>query len=208
MPEPSEANQPPERMQAFARFFRGYMGTAPVIAAALPIPVTAGKIIPTCQEHTSFLAAYCSMFCFLAVAFVFYRRHRMGAYLLPELWEKRSRIAGRFILPWLPLILILLTVASIIVYHSALYTNLEGQHFPANYSLREMLEKGNIRSWSFGSQALFFSSYFGIFLFSTLAFSLMTVHEYMQTELGLTEKDPVLKSSDPNAQPQTREQGR
>jgi hypothetical protein len=201
MSEPRITSQPPERMQKFARFFRGYMGAAPIIAAALPIPVTAGKIIPTYHEHTSSLTAYSSMFCFLTVAFVFYRRHRLGAYLLPELWEKRSRIVGRFMVSWLPLVLVLFTAASIILYHAALYGSLAGQTFPADYTLANMLEKGNIRRWPFEFQAVLFASYFGIFVFSTLAFSLMAVREYMQSELGLTELDLVLRSGDPNARP-------
>jgi hypothetical protein len=189
-------------MQKFARFFRGYMGAAPIIAAALPIPITAGKIIPTYKEHTSFLTAYCSMFCFLVVAFVFYRRHRLGAYLLPELWEKRTRIVGRFMVSWLPLILVLLTAASIIVYHYALDASLKELYFysPSDFPVADMLARGNIRMFGFLPQAFFFASYFGIFVFSTLAFSLMAVREYMQTELGLTEMDLVLRSSDPNAE--------
>lgn len=208
MTEPSRTSQPPKRMQKFASFFRGYMGAAPMIAAALPIPVTAGKIIPTYQEHMSFLTAYCSMFCFLIVAFVFYRRHRLGAYLLPELWEKRSRIVGRFMVSWLPLILIFLTVTSIIVYHHALYFSIE-QQFPFHNEmpLAGILAEGNIRGRSFYEQALFFSSYFGIFVFSTLAFSLMAVREYMQTELGLTELDLVLRSGDPNAKQMLTQKG-
>jgi len=194
-------------MQKFARFFRGYMGAAPMIAAALPIPITAGKIIPTYQEHTSFLTAYCSMFCFLIVAFVFYRRHRMGSYLLPELWEKPTRIAGRLVVSWLPLILIFLTAASIIVYHFLLdMTLLEWEkalRSPGSptLSVADLLAKGGRISTQlkFLGQALFFGSYLGIFVFSTLAFSLMAVREYMQTELGLTELDLVLRSGDPNA---------
>jgi hypothetical protein len=201
MPELSKTSQPLQRMQKFARFFRGYMGAAPMIAAALPIPVTAGKIIPTYQEHTLFLTAYCSMFCFLIVAFVFYRRHRLGAYLRPELWDKRSRIVGRFMVSWLPFILILLTAASIIVYHYVLSISLEQQFSHDHTTLADMLAKGNIRVLLLKGQASFFASYFGIFVFSTLAFSLMAVREYMQTELGLTEVDLVLRSGDPNARP-------
>lgn len=208
MSEPSRTSQPLERMQKFASFFRGYMGAAPIIAAALPIPVTAGKIIPTFQEHTSFLTAYCSMFCFLVVAFVFYRRHRLGAYLLPELREKGTRIVGRLMVSWLPLILVLLTAASIILYHGILYVSLEEQSFPDNYSFADMLAKGNIRGIDMPLVvlAVFFASYFGIFVFSTLAFSLMAVREYMQTELGLSELDLVLRYGDLNAK-QIRAQG-
>jgi len=189
------------RMNKFASFFRSYMGSAPVIAAALPIPVTAANVIPTYQEHTSFLTAYCSMLCFLIVAFMFFRRHRIGTYLLPETWGKRSRsrIVGRFLVSWLPLVFIVLTVLSIIGYHSALYASLEAQNFPPDITLTEMLLKGTIRNLSFKSQTLFFVSYFGIFIWSTLSFSLMAITEYMQTELGLDESKSVDRTGNPDA---------
>lgn len=190
------ANQP-SRMNKFARFFRGYMGSAPIFAAALPIPVTAGKIIPTYQEHTSFLTAYCSMFCFLIVAFVFYRRHRVGTYLRPENWGRRSRIVGRFMMSWLPLVSIVLTALSIVVYHATLYTSLDDQKFLPGTTLTDMLAKGTIRHLSFEMQACFFASYFGIFVFSTLSFSLMAIREYMQAELGLSEEELVDRAGDP-----------
>lgn len=185
------------RMIRFASFFRRYMGSAPVIAAALPIPVTAGKVIPTYQEHTSFLTAYCSMLCFLVVAFVFYRRHRIATYLLPETWGKPSRIIGRFFVSWLPLVFITLTVLSIVGYHSALYSSLEAQKFSTDTTFSEMLLTGTIRNLPFASQTRFFVSYLGIFIFSTLAFSLMAIREYMQTEIGLSEVDLVYRTGDP-----------
>jgi hypothetical protein len=191
------ANWPSGRMSKFASFFRGYMGSAPIIAAALPIPVTAGKIIPTYQEHTGFLTAYCSMFCFLIVAFIFYRRHRIGAYLCPEKWGKRSRIIGRFTVAWLPLIFIILTAVSIISYHIALYTSLDAQSFPLNSKFSEMLANGTLRTVPFDLQMRYFLSYFGIFVFSTAAFSLMAMREYMQTELGLSEIELVDRVGDP-----------
>lgn len=191
----------PNRMKRFATFFRGYMGSAPIIAAVLPIPITAGKVIPTYLEHTSFLTAYASMFCFLAVAYIFYRRHRIGMYMIPENWGKRSRIIGRLMVSWLPLLFILFTALSIIVYHWALYASLEYQPFSAATSVSEILQKGSIRTMPFLFQALFFSSYFGIFVFSTLAFALMAVREYMQTELGLSETDLVYRSCDPQTEP-------
>lgn len=188
------------RMNKFASFFRSYMGSAPVIAAALPIPVTAANVIPTYQEHTSFLTAYCSMLCFLIVAFMFYRRHRIGTYLLPETWGKRSRIVGRFLVSWLPLVFIVLTVLSIIGYHSALYASLEAQKFPPDITLSEMLLKGTIRNLPFESQTRFFVSYFGIFIWSTLAFSLMAIREYMQTVIGLSEIELVYRTGDPEVE--------
>jgi len=120
MSEKLESNQKEQRMQLFAKFFKGYMGTAPMIAAALPIPVTASGAIPTWAEQTGFLTTYTSMFCFLIVSLVFYRRHRLAGYLTPEHWEKKTRLIGRFIIAWLPFVLIFLCLISILTYHYVL----------------------------------------------------------------------------------------
>jgi membrane-anchored glycerophosphoryl diester phosphodiesterase (GDPDase) len=183
-------------MQVFARFFNGYMGTAPIVAAALPIPVTALKIIPTYAEQTGYLTTYTSMFCFLVVALVFYRRHRLGSYLLPETWDKRSRIIGRFMISWLPLILTLITLCSIAVYHITLNhaVNLTAGD-SANMS--EILNVTSTRVLDPWIQARLMVSYFGIFFASTFAFALMAVREYMQDVLQLSEKDMVMKVVDP-----------
>ncbi|MEK9766086.1 MAG: hypothetical protein VW274_06360, partial [Thalassolituus sp.] len=137
-------NDSPQRMARFADFFRGYMGSAPMIAAALPIPVTAGKLIPTYAEHTSFLTAYTSMLCFLVVAFVFYRRHRIGTYMLPATWGKASRIRGRFILSWTPMLCIIATVVSIIMYHYSLDVSLLKQATPQESGIEILLATGTL----------------------------------------------------------------
>ena len=185
-----------QRMQAFARFFKGYMGTAPIIAAALPIPVTAGKIIPTYAEQTGYLTTYTSMFCFLIVALIFYRRHRLGSYLLPETWDKKSRIFGRFIISWLPFVLILITLCSIATYHITLNitVNLLGQE---TLRISEVLKTASTRRLSYWIQALLMLSYFSIFLASTAAFALMAVREYMQDVLGLSETELIMRVADP-----------
>jgi hypothetical protein len=187
-----------QRMQAFARFFKGYMGTAPLIAAALPIPVTAGKIIPTYAEQTGYLTTYTSMFCFLIVALIFYRRHRLGSYLRPETWDKKSRITGRFIISWLPFVLILITLCSIAVYHITLNTTIT-VNLQADSTLKvsDVLKTASTRGLSYWTQGLLMLSYFGIFLASTAVFALMAVREYMQDVLGLSETELVTRVVDP-----------
>jgi len=183
-------------MQAFARFFKGYMGTAPVIAAALPIPVTAGKIIPTYAEQTGYLTTYTSMFCFLTVALIFFRRHRLGSYLLPETWDKKSRIIGRFTISWLPLVLILVTLCSIAVYHITLNITVT-QLGQETLKMSEVLKTASTRGLRYWIQGLLMLSYFGIFLASTAAFALMAVREYMQDVLGLSETELIMRVADP-----------
>jgi len=187
----------PQRMIKFAKFFSGYMGAAPVIAAALPIPITAGKIIPTYAEYTGFLTTYTSMFCFIAVALVFYRRHRIGMYLMPEWWENESRIIGRFIISWLPLILVGVTLICIATYHSTLTFTLNSFTDAKALSTKEILSKNSPRLFEYHIQALLILSYLGIFISSTVAFALMAVREYMQNVLKLNEYDLVIRTRDP-----------
>ncbi len=186
-----------QRMQSFARFFKGYMGSAPMIAAALPIPITAGKIIPTFAEQTGYLTTYTSMFCFLMVALVFYRRHRLGSYLKPEEWDKRSRLYGRFLVSWLPFFLVILTLFSIGTYHITLNDSIELLLESDQYEPSTILEMATIRELSLTTQAKLMISYIGIFLASTLAFALMAVREYMQNILQLSEIEMVKRSADP-----------
>ncbi|MEK9713760.1 MAG: hypothetical protein VW258_14445, partial [Thalassolituus sp.] len=103
----------------------------------------------------------------------------------------------RFILSWTPMLCIIATVVSIIMYHYSLDVSLLKQATPQESGIEILLATGTLRGWNWIFQATFFGSYFGIFIFSTLAFSLMAVREYMQTVLALSDKDLVQKSGDP-----------
>ena len=55
----------PKRVAAFVAFFKNYMSVSAVMVAALPIPVTSFKLIPTFAVHTAPLSTYTPLFCFL-----------------------------------------------------------------------------------------------------------------------------------------------
>jgi hypothetical protein len=78
----------PQRVEAFANFFKRYMSVSTVVAAALPIPVTALHLIPTLPFQTQELSVYTPLFCFLTLAFIFYSRHVLA----------RSMFAAYFVL--------------------------------------------------------------------------------------------------------------
>jgi hypothetical protein len=71
-PEPPKR---PERVRAFARFFKNYMSISALVVASLPIPVTALKLIPTFKGQTGILSVYTPLFYFLTLGFIFYIRH-------------------------------------------------------------------------------------------------------------------------------------
>ena len=117
----------PTRFKAFANFFKSYMSVSAVVAAALPIPVAAWKLIPMYDAQRGILGAYVSLFCFLTLAFIFYRRHtfaRLMFYDFLDSSQKTATAASRFfsraLINWLPAILILLCFASIVLYLVAL----------------------------------------------------------------------------------------
>ena len=76
-----------QAVQKFGRFFTGYMGTASLVTAALPIPVRSLHLIPAFASQEKFMNTYTSMSCFLvpkepsqAFARAFKNRHlRDGA---------------------------------------------------------------------------------------------------------------------------------
>ena len=187
-------------INSFAKYFKGYMGSAPIFAAALPIPVTSLNIIPTFSDQTGYLTTYTSMFCFLVVAMIFYRRHRLGSYLAPDSWDKKSRLIGRFIISWLPFVLAILTLISIIIYHLT-FNDIVAVHLSAlevkGDAEKIILDSISTHGLGFMTQGIIILSYFGIFIFSTAAFTLMAVREYMQNVLGLSETEMVKRASDP-----------
>lgn len=87
---PNQQQPEPRRVREFANFFKRYMSISSVIAAALPIPVTAVGLLPTFSAQTSYLTTYASMFCFLSLGFVFYSRHQLARRMFPELLPRQS----------------------------------------------------------------------------------------------------------------------
>lgn len=74
----------PRRVKAFASFFKNYMSVSSLIVAALPVPVTAFGALPTFADHKAPLATYTSLFCFLALGFIFYLRHSLARWMFPQ----------------------------------------------------------------------------------------------------------------------------
>jgi hypothetical protein len=71
----------PQRVEAFANFFKKYMSVSTVVVAALPIPVTYLRFIPTYHFQTKLLSVYASLFCFLVLAFIFYNRQVLARWM-------------------------------------------------------------------------------------------------------------------------------
>ena len=116
---PSEIK--PTRVQNFANFFKGYMGLSSVVTAALPIPVTALKLIPTYKAYTPILSTYTSLFCFLLLSYVFYSRHRLAWLYFGE----GHSFAPKRTMALLPAVLIILSLGFAFLYHIELKNSLQ-----------------------------------------------------------------------------------
>ena len=140
--QPNEEATPtdPSRIKGFARFFKNYMSLSALVAASLPIPVTAFGLIPVFAAHKLVLSVYTPMFCFLLLGFAFYSRHQLARVFFPRVVFLRERVPetvisqsddesepvveGRrragmvlIVMKYLPLLLIVVTMVLIYCYH-------------------------------------------------------------------------------------------
>jgi hypothetical protein len=174
-------------IQKFGRFFTGYMGTASLITAALPIPVRSMHLIPAFASQEKFMNVYTSMSCFLAFAYIFYLRHTLARWMFARHGE---HFGVRFWVSVLPLLLVCCSFTSAIAYHYALAGSLDalaaaGARLPSSV----LLSKVDAREIP-GSGKLI-SSYLGMFIFAESAFVLMALREYLQDTLKLEERELI-----------------
>lgn len=183
------AEPEPRRITAFARFFKQYMSASTVIAASLPIPVTALKFVPTYGAQTRFLSVYTSLSCFLLLAFIFYSRHTLARWMFYS--AGRRRRVSRVFVELLPLFMIVACACSIGCYHWLLQNSVQEAMLDwvrrgvAIGSTEQVLQKTDYMEipYSIGLVVC----YLGIFLSAEAAFVLMAIKEYLQDLLGLTE---------------------
>jgi len=167
------------RIHAFARFFKNYMSVSTIVAASIPIPVASWKLVPTFAQQRGFLTVYASLFCFLILAFVFSMRHRLG---------RQMFFNGKFSLTiaWLPSCFIVLTLGSIIAYHSVLQSSVQQlRALGLDASTADLLNR--MDSTEIPNALALAASYLGIFAFAEAAFVLMAIREYLQDLLRLDE---------------------
>lgn len=112
----------PVRLRKFAIFFKGYMGVSSIVTAALPIPVTAFRLLPVLGVHRKVLSVYPPLFCFLILAFIFYNRHALAKYMFPFHIHTSKQSTRKFrpnlalMTKFAPGVLIILTLMSIVGY--------------------------------------------------------------------------------------------
>jgi hypothetical protein len=176
-----------QSIQKFGRFFTGYMGTASLVTAALPIPVRSWHLIPAFASQEKFMNTYTSMSCFLVFAYVFYSRHTLARWMFARRGE---HFVVRFWVSVLPVLLICCSIGCAIAYHHELGEALDalsvaGARLPSSVLLlkidaREIPGSGRL-----------IVVYLGMFLFAESAFALMAIREYLQDVLKLEERELI-----------------
>ncbi len=172
----------PARFAAFAQFFKAYMGTASVVTASLPIPVAAFHLIPTYAAQEKFLSTYTSLFCFLALAYLFYIRHWLGRLMFYTRADGHVRF--RTFVAFVPLLLILSSLSLVALYHHYLMESLlvftqQG----VMSTTTDILKAVDYREIPDSLQLTV--CYLGMFLTAESAFILMALREYLQDVLKL-----------------------
>ncbi|HEX2855243.1 MAG TPA: hypothetical protein VHO24_18555 [Opitutaceae bacterium] len=200
----------PTRVKTFAKFFKNYMSISAVVAAALPIPVTSLKLIPTYTAHTSLLSTYTSLFCFLLLGFIFYSRHSLARWMFPGVFGKtsveaagrRSRLRPRFFtVPFfiglLPAQLISLSLCCVFLYHAVLDASFVKLIADSGETAAKSLFPNatdaleGAQSWQIANGTTLMVLYLGIFVFAEAAFIMMALKEYLQDLIKLSELDLI-----------------
>jgi hypothetical protein len=168
------------RIKVFANFFKSYMSVSTVVVAAIPIPVSAWKLIPLYAQQKQFLMVYSSLFCYLLLAFVFSIRHWLARWMF-------CRGVRGLLAAILPLVCILGSLGCICEYHNLLQHSVEQlRSVGLMATTQELLEKMDSTEIPYGLPLA--ACYMGFFLFAEAAFVLMAIREYLQDLLHLSER--------------------
>jgi|SRR5271157_1946273 len=178
------------RIQSFALYFKRYMSVSAIVAAAVPIPVAAFRLIPAYAAQAGFLGVYTSLATFLVLAFVFYSRHWIAHRMFVK--GERGSYRTRPIVAWLPLFLIILSLGAIFTYHSELDASVRASaQALVSVGITESASQILVRTDApdIPGATTLIASYLGIFIFAEAAFAVMALREYLQDLMGVSEQE-------------------
>jgi len=187
-------SEPQFRIEVFAKFFKRFMGISTVVTAALPIPVTAFRLISTYGFQTKILSVYTSLFCFLTFAFLFFSRDKFASWLFPQFCGT-GRTLGSKLARLLPLFLIVGSLVCVFMYQSVLAASIAAQRtrgdLPTDQVTDEaILQKGLVSQTPEATYLMI--CYLGIFVLAESAFVLMALKEHLQDSLLLSEGELLI----------------
>jgi hypothetical protein len=174
-------------IQKFGRFVTGYMSTASLVTAALPIPVRSLHLIPAFASQEKFMNTYTSMSCFLVFAYVFYSRHTLARWMFARRGE---HFAVRFWVSLLPVLFLCCSIGCAIADHHELGDALDalaaaGARLPSSVLLSKIDDR------EIPGSGRLIAVYLGMFVFAESAFVLMAIREYLQDALKLEERELI-----------------
>jgi len=182
--------QDPKRLKAFATFFKNYMSVWALIIAALPVPLSALKLIPVYSDQRGILSTFTTLFCFLLLGFIFYSRHSIARWMFRNVLGAGWGLTRTMSL--LPLILICFSLVSAGLYYFFLTNSLRQIRVELHDSpsVTDYLLK-NVPLANIPNGLQLIVAYLLCFIFAEAAFILMAVREYLQDVLGITEHELV-----------------
>jgi hypothetical protein len=181
----------PRRLRTFATFFKNYMSVSAVIAATAPIPVAGFELIPQFDSLRKLTTTLSSLLAFLALAYIFLNRASLGRtwfglYLLKGDTGKIRRYPFLFLrkVGLLPVVLILLSLTSLVLYLSVLQSNLRGLSSP-QIALQQAY-------WTeIPNSVALMLGLIGFFVMAEAAFIVMALREYTPDLLGIGDRELI-----------------
>lgn len=176
-----------QRIRKFGKFFTGYMGTASLVTAALPIPAAKLHLIPTYASQSRFLNTYASLVCFLAFAYIFYSRHSLAGSMFHR---SEQHVSARAWIKVLPFLCICSSILCVVFYHIELDASL------ATIAAHGVLQPTQVLLANVDYREIplaqpLIALYLGMFVFAESAFVLMAMREYLQEILGIEEQQLI-----------------
>ena len=185
----------PARFKKFVAYFKKYLGLGAVGCGALPAPMSYFRVIPTFQAQYKFLTGYVTVFCFLALGFIFYSRHSIARWIFQS--NKRRNGNAKTLAAWLPLGLIGTSLACLSVYHLLLQASVSqaiSDFYARGVNLTDQFALENTPFEDIRFAIPLMIAYLGVFLGAEAAFAVMAIREYMQDILNLEDSEIVQSS--------------
>jgi len=182
----------PARFQQFTSYFKKYLALGSVGCGVLPAPLSYFHVIPTFQAQFKFLTGYVTVFCFLALGFIFYSRHSIARWIFRS--SKKRNWKAKALVAWLPLVLMLASLGCLSAYHLLLQISLTQaitDFYSRGVNMTDQLALATTPFEDIKFALPLMISYLGVFLAAETSFAIMAIREYMQDILNLEDAEIV-----------------
>lgn len=182
----------PTRFKQFTSYFKKYLALGSVGCGVLPAPLSYFRVIPTFQAQYKFLTGYVTVFCFLALGFIFYSRCSIARWIFKS--TKKRNWKAKALVAWLPLALMGVSLGFLSAYHLLLQVSLSqaiSDFYARGVNLNDQVALASTPFEDIKFAIPLMISYLGVFLAAETAFAIMAIREYMQDILNLEDSEIV-----------------